>query len=302
MNTVAELEQDYGGSPDAIKYHYDVGREFYQLWLDDSMTYSSALWAEEGQSAKDTLAAAQRRKIDLHLQQARVSRASRVMDVGCGWGGVVAAACAMPNVQQVVGLTLSDDQAEYVRAMGLSKAEIRLESWVDHEPQAPYDSIISVGAFEHFAKPEDSIEEKIEVYRHFFEKCRQWLAPHGRMSLQSIAYGNMRREDSSAFINNEIFPASDLPTLDEIARAADGVMEITTVYNHRLHYARTMEAWARNLRSRRDEAVALVGEETTARYETYLTQTAVGFYMGKIGLLRLALRPITPSWKESAAY
>ena len=297
----AAFSLDYGGSADAVKYHYDVGREFYALWLDPTMAYSCALWEGDEAAGDETLESAQRRKFAFHLGHARAARAKAVLDIGCGWGGVVREAAGLPGVERVVGLTLSDDQAEYVRGFGLPNVDIRLESWVDHTPSGPYDSIISVGAFEHFAKPEDSIAEKIAVYRDFFERCRAWLAPGGRMSLQSIAYGSMRREDASAFINNEIFPAADLPTLGEIAQAAEGVLEIVETYNHRLHYARTMQAWASNLRRRREEAVALVGEEVTQRYERYLTQTAVGFYMGKIGLLRIALRPITKNWRESAA-
>nr|WKF59112.1 Cyclopropane mycolic acid synthase 3 [Paraburkholderia busanensis] len=294
----ATLEPAYGGSADAVKYHYDVSRAFYQLWLDDTMSYSAALW-DEAAGPADTLEAAQRRKIAFHLDHARAGSARRLLDIGCGWGGLVGAAARLPTMREVVGLTLSDDQAHYVRAMRLANADIRLESWVDHAPAERYDSIVSIGAFEHFAKPADTVEEKIAVYRDFFEKCRGWLAPGGRMSLQTIAYGSMRREEASAFINNEIFPIADLPRLAEIAQAADGVLEISAVRNDRLHYARTMERWAGNLRQRFGEAVELVGETTAQRYLTYLTQSSVGFYMGKIGLLRIALRPISTRSTEN---
>jgi len=289
----------YGGSADAVRYHYDVGRAFYQLWLDESMTYSCALWREDD-PAQDTLYAAQLRKIQFQLELARADRATRVLDIGCGWGALLRAAAALPRPQAIVGLTLSEDQAAYVNELKLHKVEVRLESWVDHRPADRYDAIISIGAFEHFAKPEDSVEQKVAVYRDFFRRCRDWLAPGGRMSLQTIAYGSMKREDASAFINNEIFPAADLPRLDEIARAADGIMEITIVHNHRLHYARTFEQWARNLRQHRVRAVRLVGEAVTARYERYLTQSSVGFYMGKIGLLRVGLRPISNRWADNS--
>lgn len=287
---------NYGGSLQAIQYHYDVNREFYRLWLDESMTYSSALW-EEG----DDLARAQQRKIQHHMTQARVDNAHAVLDVGCGWGGLMRAVAQLPAVESVVGLTLSEDQAGYVRGLGLKRAQVRLESWTEHKPVSPYGSIISVGAFEHFTKPEDSTEEKIAVYRDFFRRCASWLTPDGRMSLQTIAFGSMKREEASEFINNEIFPASDLPRLDEIARAADGIFEIVLVRNDRLHYARTFEAWAQNLRARRAEGIALVGEEVEKKYERYLKQSSMGFYMGKLALYRVSLRPITPRWATMAA-
>ncbi|AOI68045.1 SAM-dependent methyltransferase [Burkholderia ubonensis] len=291
---------DYGGSARAVQYHYDIGREFYGLWLDSTMAYSCAQWADDDPASAEPLESAQRRKFAFHLGQSRATRARRVLDIGCGWGGLMQCAAALPDVERVVGLTLSDDQADYVSGLELPNAHVRLESWVDHAPDERYGAIVSIGAFEHFAKPEDSIADKIAVYRDFFVRCRDWLEPGGRLSLQTIAYGSMRRDEASEFINNEIFPAADLPTFAEIAQAADGVLEIVETYNHRLHYARTMEAWARNLRKRRDEAVSLVGEAVVERYERYLTQSAMGFYMGKIGLLRIAFRPITTNWRHSA--
>lgn len=288
----ADEQREYGGSRTAVQYHYDVGRKFYQLWLDDSMTYSSALW--DG-TETDTLEQAQYRKIDYHLEQARVREASSLLDIGCGWGGLVRRASENLGLENIVGLTLSEDQASYVSNFQSPKIDVRLESWTAHNPKEAYDSIISIGAFEHFTKPEDSREDKIETYRDFFSSCANWLSHDGRMSLQTFVYGTMKNTDASDFINEEIFPAADLPRVEEIAASIDGVMEMTYLANHRLHYARTYDAWARNLRRKRSEAIDLVGEEVTGRYEKYLKQTAIGFYTGKIGLLRMTLRPVKRS-------
>ena len=92
-------------------------------------------------------------------------------------------------MQHAVGLTLSDAQAAHVQARKLPGVEVRTESWAKHQPAEPYDSIISIGAFEHFAPPSYPTEQKIEVYRDFFRRCRSWLTPKGRLSLQTIAYG-----------------------------------------------------------------------------------------------------------------
>jgi cyclopropane-fatty-acyl-phospholipid synthase len=288
--TVLPSRLDYGGSAQAVQSHYDVGRDFYALWLGPDLVYSCALWDER--QPGDTLNAAQQRKIDHHLNVARADRAEAVLDVGCGWGALLATVSRRRVAERIVGLTLSIDQADYVRSLDLPRVEVRLESWTAHAaPAGYYDSIVSIGAFEHFSRPEESRGERIGVYRDFFARCLRWLTPGGRMSLQTIAYGSMAREEASAFIQNEIFPVSELPRLDEIAAAADGVLEITHVHNHRLHYARTFEHWARNLRRRHREALALVGEEVTERYERFLCQNAAGFYLGKIALLRLGLRP-----------
>jgi cyclopropane-fatty-acyl-phospholipid synthase len=288
----------YGGSSDAVEYHYDVSQAFYELWLDDSLTYSCALWNDS--NTANNLNIAQRDKVRFHLDAADVRGGSHLLDIGCGWGALLYQACEERNADSATGLTLSRDQFRHVTDLRIPGAEVRLEHWANHRPSRLYDSIISIGAFEHFAQPEQTIEEKIAVYADFFRRCREWLMPGGRMSLQTIAYGTMKREEASDFINNEIFPAADLPTPGEILAACDGLFEITSLVNHRLHYARTLEIWAARLTERRDEAVRLVGMDVTSRYERYLKQTAVGFHMGKIGLLRLALRPITGRWKYDA--
>ena len=289
---------EYGGSAAAIRHHYDVGRDFYKLWLDQSMTYSCALWNLD--DVTDTLDRAQKRKIEFHLDAAYAQRARFILDIGCGWGGLLRQASATCSAERIVGLTLSHDQARYLESSAPERAEVRLESWVHHKPASKYDSIISVGAFEHFAKPEDAVTQKIALYRDFFERCRDWLSPEGRMSLQTIAYGTMKREEASQFINTEIFPNADLPTLGEIVTATEGIFEITMIRNDRLHYAKTFSVWAGSLRDNRHRATSLVGSAVSRRYERYLTQSSLGFLMGKIGLLRIALRPLSTRWSVLA--
>ncbi|WP_242623189.1 class I SAM-dependent methyltransferase [Pseudonocardia sediminis] len=270
----------------AIRHHYDVGNAFYALWLDDSLSYSCAM--PSGPS--DTLGAAQERKLAFHLDAVGAGDAESILDVGCGWGAVLARASAR-GVSRSVGLTLSDEQADLVGDLGCPGVEVRRESWTDHDPAARYDGVVSVGAFEHFASPADPPEEKIRIYRRFFARCHGWLAGGGTLSLQTIAYANMDRAHASGFMQQEIFRDADLPTLAEITAAADGLFEIRSVRNDRLDYAWTCEQWAGRLRARRGEAVDLVGPDVVARYERYLRMSALGFRMGKICLLRIVATP-----------
>jgi cyclopropane-fatty-acyl-phospholipid synthase len=286
--------EGWGGSAAAIQHHYDVGNDFYALWLDETLSYSCALW--EGPDDTSDLATAQRRKIDYHIRQSGAAGAKAVLDVGCGWGAVLRRLVEGQGVERAVGLTLSNAQAEHIQAHKLPGVEIRTESWVQHQPRTPYDAIISIGAFEHFAPPSYPVDQKIEVYRDFLRKCRSWLTRKGQLSLQTIAYGTLRPEEASAFMQQQIFPDSELPRLGEIVAAADGLFEIVSLRNDRLDYARTCEQWLRRLRDRRQEALALVGEEGVARYERYLKLSSVGFHMGKICLLRLTLKPIAEAW------
>lgn len=289
MSATATTLQNPGASLEAIQSHYDAGNDFYRLWLDPTMSYSAALY-EPG----DTLETAQLRKIDYHIDQANARGAARVLDVGCGWGGVLKRT-AESGAGKVVGLTLSDAQANYVRSLGLPNVEVRVESWSDHQPEGKYDAIISIGAFEHFARLDSSEEERIAGYRAFFTRCREWLRPGGRLSLQTFAYGSARRREEgqktagTQFLASEIFPETDPPRLSDIVAASDGLFEFEALRNDRKHYATTCLEWLRRLRANRAEAARLVGEDGVTKYERYLQLSNLGFETGYLALFRITL-------------
>jgi cyclopropane-fatty-acyl-phospholipid synthase len=278
----------------AVRHHYDVGNAFYRLWLDDTLSYSCA-WPD---GPDDTLEQAQERKLRHHLEAAGAGPGTRLLDVGCGWGAVLARASTAGA--RAVGLTLSAEQAAHVAALEDPGVQVRVQDWRHHEPDAPYDGIVSVGAFEHFAGHTDTPAEKVGIYREFLTRCRDWLTEAGALSLQTIAYADMRRDEASAFMQQQIFPDADLPTLAEITAAAEGVLEVRSLSNGRLDYAWTCGQWARRLRARRAEATALVGAEVVARYERYLTMSALGFRMGRIALYRIVLRPYGRRWSGTS--
>jgi cyclopropane-fatty-acyl-phospholipid synthase len=272
-----------GASPEAIQAHYDVGNGFYRLWLDPTLTYSCALWDGE----HDTLEAAQARKLAWIAEPAVARGAKAVLDIGCGWGGMLTY-LSRHGVEHGVGLTLSQEQHDYVASLSLPGVEVRLDSWRDHRPERPYDAIVSVGAFEHFADLDLSEQKRAAIYRDFFQACHDWLAPGAPLVLQTIAYG-----PAPALLGRELFleyfPESDLPRPYEIFRACDGLFEVTAFRNDREHYIRTLKAWHRNLRARRDEAVAEVGEAKVEFYKRYLGASAMMFAARNTVLLRLKM-------------
>ncbi|HXO82772.1 MAG TPA: cyclopropane-fatty-acyl-phospholipid synthase family protein [Mycobacterium sp.] len=279
-----------GAGSGAIRHHYDVGNDFWQVWLDPTMSYSCAMWVDPA----DDLETAQRRKLDFHAEQAHATGAARVLDIGCGWGAQLMHLVGSQDVKHAVGLTLSDAQAEYLRALAPSNVEVLVRSWSDYEPTEPFDAVISVGAFEHFARQGLSAEEQVEAYRRFFGACRNWLKPGGRLSLQTIAYGDIPRDRPlrDRFIVDEIFPESELPRLADIARAAEMELEIERVRNDRDDYVKTLRAWLGRIKERRDDAIAASSEETVARYERYLRMFAYSMELGAFTLLRLTMRRI----------
>jgi cyclopropane-fatty-acyl-phospholipid synthase len=273
-----------GASPEAIQAHYDVSEEFFRLWLGPEMVYSAALFADG-----DDLAAAQMRKLDHHIDAAKARNAGRVLDVGCGWGAMLRRLVNTANVREAVGLTLSASQAAWIRREPVAGITVREESWRDHRPEAPYDAIVSIGAFEHFARPGLSPEEKLAAYREFFEFCHGALKPGGRMSLQTIAYLGSRPE-LPPFIANEVFRESELPLIPEPLIAAADTFELVALRNDREHYDRTLRLWERALAAHEAEATAIVGADAVAHFHRYLKISAMGFRTGAICLLRMSFQ------------
>lgn len=272
-----------GASAEAIQAHYDTGNEFYRLWLDPTLTYSCALWDDAS-----SLEEAQICKLDHHIAEAGAAGAARVLDVGCGWGSLLQRLSTTHGVGRAVGLTLSEAQCKYVESMGLADVEVRLENWSDHVAEEPYDAIISIGALEHFVRPDTSTEDRIATYRGFFERCRELLRPGGFLSLQTMAYGGIGRFKAGALAS--IFPESDLPRLAELTEAVEGHFEIVRLRNDPAHYSRTVHHWLEAFRQSRDEIVALVGEPRTAEYERFLASGIKGYDLGVFNLLRITLR------------
>jgi cyclopropane-fatty-acyl-phospholipid synthase len=273
-----------GASPDAIMAHYDISDAFFGLWIGPEMIYSSALF-EHG----DDLHGAQLRKLDYHIAAAGAAATARVLDIGCGWGALLRRLVQHADVKTACGLTLSRSQAAWIRRSAPPGVEVREEDWRVHQADMPYDAIISIGAFEHFAHRGLDRQAKLDVYRSFFDFCHRVLADDGRLSLQTIAYVKSST-DVPSLITDKIFPDSELPLISEPIVAAEEKFELLTLRNDADHYYRTLRMWDANLAGRHDEAVALVGEQTVSDFRQYLRTSAFGFRRGHICLLRMSFR------------
>jgi cyclopropane-fatty-acyl-phospholipid synthase len=286
------LPSERGASAESIQHHYDVSTTFYSLWLDESMTYSCALWDGEA----DNLAAAQMRKIDYLVAESSARGCERVLDIGCGWGSLMQRLVAEHGVRHVTGLTLSKEQAHYVEGLGDPRLAVLVQDWADFLPDERYDAAISVGAMEHFAKFGWKRSDRVAAYRRFFEKCYESLNPGAGLALQTIGKGNVvldqQGQQDCLFIAQHIFPESDPPRLAEIAHAAEKLFEIRSVLNHREHYSRTCSAWLERLRNNWTQAVEIVGEEKAADYERYLTASIRQFRLEHTNLYRISLRKV----------
>lgn len=279
-----------GASPEAIRHHYDVGVDFYRLWLDDTLTYSCAAW----DGARD-LETAQLSKLDFFLTEAARGDGP-LLDVGCGWGSLLARAVEHFGVTRAVGLTLSDEQAAVARSrLQGSAAEVRTESWEVHEAHERYAAIVSIGAFEHFARPGIGSAGRVARYRAFFAAAHRLLQPGGTLGLQSIAFDQATEEGDDGplaqFLREQIFPESMLPRVPEIVAAAEPFFHLRRLACRGDDYARTCSEWRRRLVAQRAEAEQMVGPEVVHRFVRYLTGTQLGFARGDWTLVRALFTP-----------
>lgn len=293
-----------GATQAAIEAHYDVGRDFYRLWLDPDMVYSCALWPG---ALDDDLAGAQRAKLAWHADAAGIGPGTRALDVGCGWGAMMQYLVEERDVAEVTGCTLSSDQADAAGALlaPSGRGRVRLEDWRDHlagappDPAEAYDSIVSIGAFEHFTHQGLDRGGRIDVYRQFFDGCARWLAPGGRLSLQTIAYEDFDETSGpvSSFFTDQIFPQSALPHLSEIVVASEGSFRLLHLRSDPDHYEHTLHLWQRRLEEAKAEAIELAGAQTYRRYQKYLRVSRAMFDRRVCTLYRIAFqrRPLLPT-------
>jgi cyclopropane-fatty-acyl-phospholipid synthase len=276
-----------------VQAHYDLSNEFFALFLDPAMVYSCAYF----EPPDVTLEQAQQAKIDLSLGKCDLKPGHRLLDIGCGWGAVVRKAVEKYGVR-AVGLTLSENQAALARQrlahLG-DRAEIRLQGWEEFDE--PVDRVVSIGAFEHFRE---------ERYPAFFAKVHRLLPPDGRMLLHSIVRSTLEgmaargieltHEDVlfNKFILKKIFPGGQLRPPETVRRYAEaGGFRIDRVQSLQLNYARTLDAWAANLKAAREQAVAMTSEEVYETYMHYLTGCARYFRAGHLDVVQFTCAKVT---------
>jgi cyclopropane-fatty-acyl-phospholipid synthase len=280
---------------EAIRHHYEVGNEFFRLILGDSMTYSAGFY-EPGDDDHADLPRAQERKLDAFATLVGARPGARILDIGCGWGTALERAVDVHGAERAVGLTLSRTAADWIEGLGNPRVEVRVESWEDHQPDAPYDGILCINAIEHFVKGSLPPKEKLKRYRAMFRRWHSLLSEGGRVGLHMISLGKVPASrdvlrDMSAVLK-DVFEGTHAPYLHELATATQGLFEFTDLRNDRLDCSRTMRVWLERLQGRRDEAVGLEGEATVASFERYLSVCVRMFGEGYFNDYRIGLTKI----------
>ncbi|GAB5377221.1 MAG: hypothetical protein AcusKO_36830 [Acuticoccus sp.] len=275
---------------EAIEYHYDNETRFFSLWLDPTLSYSAARWHSPfGDALATDLETAQREKLRHHLDAAALPEGGRLLDIGCGWGAVLEGAVARDPTASALGLTLSRDQHAHITARATPGVSAALKDFFAFESDTPFDGAISIGAFEHFARPEMDRAAKIATYRTFFERLAGLLTKGSRFSLQTIVWNNVDFETSKILLPETVFPQSDIPFLEEIAAASHETFRLAYVENNPTDYALTLSAWIANLKAERETILAEWDDEKYAFFERYLRRSRLAFKQGPNSLARLVL-------------
>ncbi|MBS0479504.1 MAG: class I SAM-dependent methyltransferase [Proteobacteria bacterium] len=253
-----------------VKHHYDIGNDFYDLFLDADRQYSCAYWLDpDGESLEQ----AQLDKKAHIAAKLALKPGMRVLDIGCGWGGMALYLHQTCGVD-VLGITLSDEQIRMAReraaAAGVSD-RVKFELTDYRNQTGAFDRIVSVGMFEHVGPPQ---------YRTFFRKCRDLLTEDGVMLLHTIGRaGGPGVTDE--FTARYIFPGGYIPALSEIARGYEGLRYFMTDCEVlRLHYAHTLQAWYDRAMANRDKIVAMYDEPFFRMWTFYLAGSCVSFRFG----------------------
>jgi cyclopropane-fatty-acyl-phospholipid synthase len=256
----------------SVRHHYDVSNDFFALFLDESMTYSCALFRDGAATLED----AQRAKLAMICRKLALERGQRVLDVGCGWGSFAIHAAREHGVH-VTGITLSEPQARLARERaaqaGLSDlVDIRVADYREIGAGERYDAIASIGMVEHVG------EVQIDVYG---EQLAALLEPGGVLLNHGIA--RLRHSDPAAgpFSERYVFPDAAPLHLSRSALALERAgFEVTHVEEFRQDYIETLQHWARRLDANLDEARRLAGDERVRVWRLYLRAARNGFETG----------------------
>ena len=267
-HTEAQSEKD-------VQSHYDIGNDFYKLWLDPTLTYSCAYFENEN----DDLETAQLAKIHHILNKLHPEKGKTLLDIGCGWGTLMLVAAKEYGLK-VTGVTLSEEQYKLVQKKIYDQnlqdiAEVKLEDYRELGNKQ-WDYITSVGMFEHVGK---------ENLGQYFADVAKYLKKDG----VALIHGITRQQGGAknAWINKYIFPGGYVPGLTEnIGHIVENNMQITDLEMLRRHYQKTLEIWDKNFNAKRHQIQKNMGERFTRMWDLYLQACAASFESGNIDVVQ----------------
>jgi cyclopropane-fatty-acyl-phospholipid synthase len=278
----------------ANRYHYDVGNDFFALWLDRRMQYSCGYFP----TGAEDLNTAQERKLEHICRKLRLRPGERLLDIGCGWGGLAMYAAEKYGLD-VLGVTLSDNQVEYAQAGLVDGVSVKFLDYRDLADES-FDKVVSMGMFEHVGR--SHLPEYFAQVYHLLKPGGLFLnhgisgqVPELRLATAApdhVGKGSRwqrfvkeRIIGDGAFADQYIFPDAELVPVSEVNLIAERAgFEVRDVENLREHYALTLRHWVNRLEARRDEAIKATDEVTYRTWRLYMAASAYGFEAGRINV------------------
>ncbi len=254
----------------AVTYHYNVSNDFYALFLDPQMVYSCAYF----QTADDSLAEAQERKLDYICRKMRLRTGQRILDIGCGWGGLVIWAAQHYGVD-ATGITLSQPQADYankrIAELGIGDhCRVEVIDYRQVPEQPTFDALVSVGMFEHVGE---------QMLAEYFAKALRLLKPQGVFLNHGISSTQEQmRNDKGSFSDAYVFPDGELVQIHKTIAIAEGAgFETRDVESLREHYMLTLQHWVERLEANHERALQYVDEGTYRVWRLFMSGSIYGF-------------------------
>ncbi len=278
-NTVGNLPISVKRAAKNAQHHYDIGNDFYKLWLGKERVYSCAYFLNK----KDDIDTAQEQKLELVCRKARLQPGHTLLDIGCGWGGLMFHAVRSYGVH-ATGITPANEQANFIEAKakeeGLqNKINVIRDDW--RSLKGKYDRVVSIGMFEHVGKRQ---------YSAFIKKWRELLQEDGVSLLHTI--GRMSPSGSDPWVTKYIFPGGYLPTLshmtDPIAKHDMLVADIENLWQH---YDLTLQHWLKNFEEHVPEITKMFDEKFVRMWRLYLAGSISMFRWGSIHLWQAVILP-----------
>lgn len=253
-----------------IDISYSLSNDFFKLWLDDRMHYTSAVYQSDDQS----LEAAQENKSRILYDLAELDNTKTILDIGCGWGANVEYV-SKRGIKEVHGVTLATEQYNECVSRNIPNAKFWCMDYADFVPPAPYDALVSIEMVDHVVSPAQANQGlAVELYRKYFNKCATFLKPGGIFSFQSILRNRVPRTkkdiEDLKFTADIIFPGGLNARLEELVMAVNPSFEIMELYTRRTHYGKTTGEWLNRLRKNEKTIRDQWGDNVYVDYERYL--------------------------------
>lgn len=254
-----------------IEVSYDVSNEFFRLWLDENMHYTSASFL----TGDETLEQAQIQKCKILYDYAEMTPDKLVLDIGCGWGANLQYHVLDRGTKQAHGITLSPEQAKEIDRRELPGVTVHVVDYKDFDPTTKYDALQSIEMIDHLCSPAQAREGKaVDLYRAYFEKVSQWVNPGACFGFQAILRNVIprRRKDLEdlQFTADVIFPGGLNPRLEELIMAAQPAWEVLEVRTQRASYGKTTGEWLRRMRAHEAHIRETWGDQLFEDYDRYL--------------------------------